>query len=144
MLYGEGILKAYQLESSAAVHSRIIVDQDLLPWLSIGMKNYFLDQDSDGLSFVDPFKFDAMPRGAEHLASDGYDPREVYFEELGRHIASAIKGARQVDHLAKWNWLGKRYRTASEKYSRGRESNLGALLKAAGLGASADTDKGRR
>lgn len=144
VLYGEGMLKAYQLESSAAVYPRIVVDPDILPRLSVGMKNNFLDQDSDGLSFVDPFKFDAMPGGAEDLASDGYDPREVYFDEVGRHIAAAIKGATQVDHLAKWNWLGKRYRTASEKYLRGRELNLGVLLKAAEQGASADADKRRR
>jgi hypothetical protein len=121
VLYGEGMLKAYHLESNAAVYPRIVVDPALLPRLSIGMKNKLLELDSDGLWFVDPFKFDAMPGGAEDLASDGYDPREVYFAELGRHIASAIDGAKQVDHLAKWNWLANRYRIAAEKYSSTRE-----------------------
>jgi len=144
VLYGEGMLKAYKIESSAAVYPRIVVDPDLLPRLSAGMKSNLLDQDSDGLWFVDPFKFDAMPGGAAELASDGYDPREVYFEALGRHIASAIKGAKQVDHLAKWNWLANRYRVASEKYSHNRKLNLDAILKAAEQGAAADAEKRRR
>ena len=120
LLYGEGMLKAYKIESSAAVYPRIVVDPDILPRLSDGMKSNFLDQDSNGLWFVDPFKFNAMPGGAEDLVSDGYDPREVYFEELGRHITSKIKGAKRVDHLAKWNWLANRYRVASETYSHNR------------------------
>jgi hypothetical protein len=131
VLYGEGMLKAVQIESGAAVYPRIVVDPDLLPNLSAKLRTSLLDQDSDGLWFVDPFKFDAMPGGAEDLAADGYDPREVYFEALGKHVASEITKTKQVDHLAKWNWLAKRYRVASEMYSRNRELNLEALRKAA-------------
>ena len=141
VLYGEGLLKAHKIESTAAFYPRIVVDPELLPRLSIPMKSNFLGQDSDGLWFVDPFKFDAMPGGAEELASDGYDPREVYFEELGRHIALAIKEAKQIDHLAKWNWLAGRYRVASEKYSLNRKLNLDTLLKTAEHSAATDTKK---
>lgn len=144
VLYGEGMLKAHRIESSAAVYPRIVVAPCLLSRLSPGLKKHFLDEDSDGLWFVDPFKFDASPSGAEELASDGYDPREVYFEELGRHIAAAIKGAKQVDHLAKWNWLANRYRVAERKYARSQKTNLDVLLNQTEQGASADGDKRRR
>lgn len=144
LLYGEGMLKAHKIESNAAVYPRIVIDPELLPRLSMGIKSNLLGQDSDGLWFVDPFKFDAMPSGAEELASDGWDPREVYFEELGRHIALAIKEIKQVDHLAKWNWLAGRYRVASEKYSLNRKLNLDTLLKTAERGTTTDAEKKRR
>jgi hypothetical protein len=85
-----------------------------------------------------------MPEGADDLASDGYDPREVYFKELGRHIASAVDEAKQVDHLAKWNWLANRYRAAAEKYSHTRELNFDALFKDTERGAGEDASTRRR
>ena len=116
VLYGEGMLRAYGLESRAAVYPRVVLDSALLPHLSTAIKSKFLDLDADGLWLVDPFKFDAMPGDAAELASDGHDPRQIYFQELGRHIARAVNEAKQVDHIAKWNWLASRYKVAAEKY----------------------------
>lgn len=144
VLYGEGMLKAYRIESSAAVYPRIVIDPELLRRLAPGTKKKLLDQDSDGLWFIDPFKFDAMPGGAEELASDGYDPRAIYFEELRKHITAAIEGAKQVDHFAKWNWLANRYSIAFELYSESQKAKRGTVQKTAEQNAPADAEKRRR
>lgn len=123
ILYGAGFLAAYRIETKAAVYPRIIVAPDVIDRLSVGMKRHFLDEDSDGLWFIDPFKFDEMAGDAAELAADGYNPREVYFEEVGRRIADELKKAKTVDHLAKWNWLSNRYKIASSKYFKNRETN---------------------
>lgn len=141
LLYGEGFLAAYQIESTSAVYPRIVVSPGVFDRLSPGMKKHFLDEDSDGLWFIDPFRFDAMAGGASELAADGYDPREVYFDEVGKHIANAQKEAKQLDHLAKWNWIANRYRLAASNYIRNRETNLAVLLKEAEQIAPGDADR---
>jgi hypothetical protein len=131
ILYGEGMVTAHYIESKVAVYPRIIVDPKLFSNLRPELKQKFLDEDSDGCWFVDPFKFDALPGGAEDLVSEGYDPRDIYFKELYRHIDLAIKEAKQLDHLTKWTWLANKHRIASATYSQTRKMNCDTWIKAA-------------
>jgi len=122
------MLRAYRIESSAAVYPRIVVDPELIDQISRGFWDLVLLLDSDGLWFVDPFSFKATIGNASELVADGYDPHELYLVELGRHIENGICNAKQVDHLAKWTWIKMRYEAAHEEYMRTRETKMEKIM----------------
>jgi hypothetical protein len=119
LIYGEGMIKAYRIESSAAVYPRIVIDNEIFKYLKVGDNRLYLCQDMDGLWFIDPFEFEASCPGASELAADGYDPRGIYFEELGKHIDVGLTTAVRVDHKAKWQWLKNRYESAFQFHLKG-------------------------
>lgn len=129
ILYGEGLLKAYHIEKSAAVYPRIVVDPALADCLPDRYKNVFLSMDSDGLFFVDPFALDGTVGDADALLADDWDPHEVYLDEVEKHIKRGISEAARVDHKSKWTWLGARHAIAKEEYKKTRQTRLSSLMK---------------
>lgn len=121
-IYGEGMIKAHQIESSAAVYPRIVIDEQVFNQLNLGDKRPYLVKDLDGLWFIDPFEFEASAPGATELSADGYDPREIYFKELSKHIELGLSQAVRVDHKAKWKWLENRHQIAYQYYLSGGKS----------------------
>ena len=115
ILYGEGMMRAYRIESSAAVYPRIVVDPELVDQITNEHWHTFLQIDSDGLWYINPFMFNVTVENASELAADGYDPREAYLDELGRHIENGINDAKQLDHRAKWTWMKQRYKLARKE-----------------------------
>lgn len=111
IIYGDGMLRAYRIESSAAVYPRIVLDPSLRSRITAPAQRFF-SEDSDGLTFIDCFAFEAMAPGAAELASDGYDPRAIYFEAARLFIVAGISAAKQLDHRSKWTWLAKRFNQA--------------------------------
>ena len=118
ILYGEGMLKAYKIESNAAVYPRIVVDPAIVDQIKDPTKYVFLKKDLDGLWFVDPFCFDPIVEGGNGLAADGYDPHKIYLDQLSKHIENGIDNAKQVDHFSKWTWLKLKIEAAREEYLR--------------------------
>jgi len=108
ILYGDGMLRAYRIESSAAVYPRIVIDPCLLGQV-MDRESRFFARDFDGLHRLNIFAFDAMAPRAQDLAADGWCPRECYFEEVRQHIIDGIATATQVDHRAKWSWIASRF-----------------------------------
>lgn len=133
IIYGEAMLRAYRIESSAAVYPRIVVDEEIFKLPDMGLNKPFLVQDADGLWFIDPFEFEASCSNADELASDGYDPREIYFEELGRHIEYGLSNAARVDHKSKWQWLKNRYEAAFTLHKSGGKTQFLKALEAISL-----------
>jgi len=109
ILYGEGMIKAYRLESKAAIYPRILIDQDILGLTNERYRSVFFQQDTDGLWHLNPFSIGLVPGGADELAADGWDPHEVGLEELKRYVDKSISTLTEPDQIAKWNWIeGKR------------------------------------
>ena len=105
ILYGEGMIKAYKLESKAAMYPRILIDGCILDLTSENYRSVFFQQDMDGLWFLNPFSIGLLPGGSDELAADGWDPHEVGLEELKTHIAKFISILSEPDQIAKWNWM---------------------------------------
>jgi len=124
IIYGEGMINAYKIESSAAVYPRIVLDPKISQSLNSNIKDKFLDKDFDGLWFIDPFKFHEGVGDADELLADGWDPRELYFQYLEKHIQDEIIKCKEVDHLAKLTWLKNRITSAASDYLRNRENPL--------------------
>jgi hypothetical protein len=70
---------------------------------------------------VDVFKFDATSDSAEALAADGYDPRDIYFEEVEKRITAGLAKATKPEHRSKWKWVEKRCLAASQQYRSERQ-----------------------
>ncbi|MDR4498416.1 MAG: hypothetical protein MRK02_10920 [Candidatus Scalindua sp.] len=117
ILYGQGIISAYRLESKTAVYPRIVVSDQII-------KNYYkeislyLEKDFDSMFYIDCFKFDAVAGGASELAADGYDPRAVYFHEVRRHIEKSLSDITEENHLSKYKWLINRFNSAVNEFNQ--------------------------
>ncbi len=124
ILYGEGMLSAYRLESKAAIYPRIAIANGLATKHEKLLKNWIV-VDVDSIVYVNPFKFDAVAGGAEELAADGYDPRTVYFKGVREHLINGIANASEEDHLAKYRWLANRFNVALADFN---ESSLEKIV----------------
>jgi hypothetical protein len=120
LLYGEGLIKAYNLESKCAIYPRIIFD----PGLAIPPKvmDRLISEDSDGLRFIDIFALDAgLGSDDAELAADGWDPHELYLKELGESLQREKGLASSIDQRSKWSWLETRYNAALTDYLETRK-----------------------
>ena len=117
MLCGEGLLKAYDLETKTAVYPRIIIDPVLITPAEAGLCAMFLLKDADGIWFIDSFSMGGLPDGSDALVEDGWDPNAVYLDDVGRTIEARLKELTDVRQLAKWNWLKERHAIAQQEYA---------------------------
>jgi len=99
ILFGAGMLTAYDLEQTAAIYPRIVIARALARKHELVLRR-FVAIDSDSLTFIDPFQFDAAADGAEELAADGHDPRAIYFEKVRNHLSAGILAATEVSRPA--------------------------------------------
>lgn len=116
ILYGEGMLKAYRLEQHAAIYPRVVFASEVVNQYQDSLKNW-IDLDFDGLTFIDFFKFDAVAGNATELATEGYDPRVVYFQEVREHLINRIENAAEEAHLAKNRWIANRFNIAIRSFN---------------------------
>ena len=57
ILFGEGMIKAYHLESKVAVYPRIIIEDQIIEENRQDPLTMSIDTDADGCNFVAPFEF---------------------------------------------------------------------------------------
>jgi hypothetical protein len=105
MLYGEGLIKAYDLEGKTAVFPRIVIDPELLGEDQEGLKLKFLDWDADGQWYVDPFAMGVLPGNSEALVEDGHDPHFVFLEDFEKRIEAQIAELTDARQRDKWEWI---------------------------------------
>jgi hypothetical protein len=140
-LYGEGMLKAYRIESTAAVYPRIVIDPNLINPTSDWICQVLLLKDLDGLWRIDPFAIKGyLPReetrfedGDDELQVDEEDSHQLYLEEVGKLIDENIRSVQEVNRLAKWTWLKAQYDMADRDYRETRETRFwknGPLVRA--------------
>lgn len=137
ILYGEGMLKAYHIESKVAVYPRIVLDPE--PTFKVDKENSFslsfFKKDIDGLNYIDPFSF---PGAIGHSCPAvcqmfGCDPAKEnkksscrshgLLDALDEHIERAITQDKHAGHLAKWNWLKTKYNAAQKSYLKNKKKN---------------------
>lgn len=129
LLYGKGMLEAYHIENSAAVYPRVVIDPKLENQLPARYKEIFLVVDSDGLLFIDPFAFNGSVGNVDAQVEDGWDPHEIYLDEVEDQINRNKSTAKKVDHLSKWTWLAAKHAKAKQEYKRTGETKLTLLMK---------------
>ncbi len=118
ILYGEGMLKSYKLESQAAIYPRILVDNDILKLANDNYRLLFLCKDFDGLWYLDPFSIGILPGNVDALVEDGWDPHKVSLNKLEKHINSSLEKLTNESQIAKWNWLKHKLDEANIEYSK--------------------------
>ena len=105
MLYGDGLIKAYDLEHKTAVYPRVVIDPQLLGEDQDGLKLKFLSLDTDGHWYIDPFAMGILPGNSDALVEDGWDPHLVFLEDFERKIESQLAELTDAGQLAKWGWM---------------------------------------
>jgi hypothetical protein len=129
LIYGEGMLRAYELESRVAVYPRVIIEDELVAGLADSYRSVFLRQDGDFMWFLDPFALGIGGVNSDALIEDGYDPHEEALEKLGSEIAKQIKGTTLIAHRVKWMWLKRQHDLAVDQFRRDGQPKLWAFMK---------------
>ncbi|MEW6534376.1 MAG: hypothetical protein AB1454_02010 [Candidatus Auribacterota bacterium] len=115
ILFGESFLKAYQIEQQTAFYPRIVLSTKLADKYK---KIVELWCEVDDVTYINPFKFDAVAGRADELASDGYDPRAIYFKTVRDHLTTNRKEANEENYLAKNNWMINRFNNAVNEFNK--------------------------
>ncbi|MCX6880168.1 MAG: hypothetical protein NTW21_41150 [Verrucomicrobia bacterium] len=124
ILYGEGMLNAYRIESKAAVYPRIVIDPEISFGISKIYMERFIERDDDGLLSINAFKFESVIPDAAELAAEGYCPRAEYLRNIKEHLENGFRSAQAVDQRAKWSWLIRKYNSEVEIYNRTNHCNI--------------------
>ena len=117
VLFGQGMIDAYHLESTAAVYPRIVIAPKLADEIGTDFRAMLCRKDSDGLWFIDPFAMGITPGNAAILLEDGYGPHEEALKSIGKRIDQEIGLLSEPGHLAKWNWLKNQHRIATDEFA---------------------------
>jgi hypothetical protein len=132
ILYGDGMIKAYDLESKAAIYPRVIVDPMLVSSLHEVHRVMLLEQDTDGLWHTDPFSVGVLPGGSEALVEDGWDPHLVFLESFAKRVDEEIENAKDAGISAKWGWMKSKVKMAlafHKKHGKARMWRMWELSK---------------
>jgi hypothetical protein len=133
VLYGEGMVRAFDLESRAAIYPRVVIDPALMSDILENIRVMLLNLDVDGLWHTDPFSFGVLPDGSEDLLEDGHDPHLVFLESFANRIDQEIEAAKDAGILAKWGWMKSKLREAIEFHTKhGHRRLLWQTLKLTG------------
>lgn len=104
VIFGEGLVSAYELENNVARVPRIVVADDVVAYISESYRNDNLLRDSDGLWFIDVF---SQLWSGKHVAFP--DPDQ--FNEVRRFLKDALE---QITHAspdlkAKYRWIANQF-----------------------------------
>ena len=125
ILYGQGMLKAYELESKVSVYPRVILDPEMN--FSVPKEHSFpisfLKEDVDGLYYVDPFSFPgAIGKPCPAICSQHCDEETIlqcdscgYLSNISEYIEDSLQKIKHAGQLAKWQWLKKKLLAAQER-----------------------------
>ena len=97
MIWGKGLVKTYQLENQIAVYPRIIIDpkdKKLFAAACEPFGNVLLNEDFDGICFVDPFLWKDIKRHENML-------RELLCENV-KQLKAAHKKDFKIEQKLLW------------------------------------------
>jgi hypothetical protein len=105
VLFGEGVLAAYELESAKARMPRVLLAEDVALSLTDRQKD-FVVCDTDGFWFVDPFYDLTMTNPEGDVVPD-----PQLFREMGARITNAMKLAESHSPgiREKYHWLARQF-----------------------------------
>jgi hypothetical protein len=109
LLYGEGIVRAHEIESIQAKNPRILLDENLEARYPILISSEYLDWDDDSRRIVTPMVDTPFWGNAAELAAEGYDPRELFMSEVRRHLVRNLVESNGKNFYEKWIWLADRF-----------------------------------
>jgi hypothetical protein len=136
VVFGEGPILAYKLESQAAVYPRIIVTDEVNQTLAardahsrLNIKfSSMLAQDNDGLWFIDPFAYPLTWAAYR----DNENPEEVIQRALGSVRERIVDGLTRAQNqkplkvwqIAKHKWLARRFNMALTAEGRSEPTRI--------------------
>lgn len=125
LLFGQGIIDAYEAETKAAVYPRIILGNDVLhialnyakhnPVEEAEYLSKLITQDTDGIYYIDYF--------GEGIQNEFNDPEFEYIDYLKniRDIIDNNIGAKSIGIKTKYGWLKSKHNQNINRISDGLE-----------------------
>jgi len=104
ILFGDGMLNAYNLESKAAMYPRVIVEKGVISDTINDPMAFFITVGSDGLTFVNPFMFPIDKNGGS-ITFDDNESQFVYLKGISQKLHSGKTRTKKPEHTAKWDWM---------------------------------------
>ena len=98
MIWGKGLIKAYELENTIAIYPRIVVDPELIGKMElftdekIDLSDYGLIQDIDGICYLDFFQKKIIQNRPDFLLKE--------MEDMDKRL----EGTKKLKILQKHNW----------------------------------------
>lgn len=109
LLYGEGIVRAHEIESIYAKNPRILLDENLEDRYPTLVSSEYLDTDDDLRRIVSPMVDTPFLGDAANLASEGYDPRSLFMTDVRHHLIRNLRESEGEVYFGKWIWLARRF-----------------------------------
>lgn len=103
VVFGPALVRAYRVETTAAVYPRIIIDDSIVGRLKPAVRDQLLEQDADGLWFTPMFR--DWPRMQDPKGAVG----------LGSLLVAGfreVEPTRDAGVIAKWHWMIRRFNVA--------------------------------
>ncbi|MBC9251574.1 hypothetical protein A9179_14980 [Pseudomonas alcaligenes] len=102
IVLGDGMIKAYELESKTAIYPRVILDPPIVTTANIAPPNpmWKAAQDHDGLYFLD-----YMP--SAHLGDFSKKPDSHFLEKVRMEIEETLRGSDDLGVKAKAGWMAR-------------------------------------
>jgi hypothetical protein len=123
-ILGEGLVRAYELESRIAIYPRVVLSEEVASLATCWQPLARIHRDADGLAFLDPFYMLKKTPKREDFPHSPREPAEwdhARFQEVARHLSRLVAeskqaGASRADVLAKQQWLLNRLNIAASEY----------------------------
>jgi hypothetical protein len=132
LLYGEGIIKAYDLEFKTAIYPRVVVDPALVADVHDVHRQMLLNLDADGLWYTDPFSLGVLPGNSGDLLEDGWDPHLAFLETFAKRVDEEIKAAKDAGIAAKWGWMKSKVQEALAFHQKHGNARMWHIMKLTG------------
>jgi hypothetical protein len=128
ILFGEGMLSAYRLESKAAIYPRIVFSNQLAE-IDPNVTSFVTEADSDSVRFINPFLFSMGPLFEEELAEKTETNFMINLRKIKYHILQGIARSTEEDHLAKYMWMADRFNRAITRIEAAYADSRGGMEK---------------
>ena len=123
-IVGEGLVSAYELESSVAVYPRIVLSEEVAAFAAAWPPLARSRRDVDGLAFLDPFYMLKTAPNPADFPSSLQQPAQwdlPRFQRIAEHLNRLVAESRQagpsrIGVLAKQQWLLSKLSVAAQEY----------------------------
>lgn len=114
MVYGSGLVRAYELESKSAIYPRIVIDENLKPvdWL-VGLRK----ENGEGIWYFDYLELAYALYKQEEMNKDLHHSDKLWLENHQSYIQNAlIKHKDNLKIYEKYKWLAEYYNQFCDKH----------------------------
>jgi hypothetical protein len=116
VVFGKGLVEAYQLESQVAIYPRVILSNSIISKSVWTQDNQFVEDDFDGMRYLNYFPQMIMMASSGEL--NWISSVREWYEAARRSIKENIEKLEErmkTKEVAKWSWFSNKFEDANTK-----------------------------